>query len=154
MNEPRNAVMLNRFTRTDSLGKRKDDSRGSPVMEESLAPIWSRKLIPSAFIGPKASTATETKMGGVWWRHTSFFPYGRCLSSRTSVWGWWCEIGCCESVLHCGVPRQTPAVLAWNEGKANGAFPVVCKQPSWFFWGSNVKFFLFAHQHEACRLEN
>ena len=80
----------------------------------------------------------EQKCGCVWWRHTSFFSVWSLLQQPTSVWECWCEIGCCESIHYHGVPRKTLAVLPGNEGKAIRSFPVVSKQPSWFFCGRNV----------------
>ena len=66
------------------------------------------------------------------------FRIAAASAAEPHVWGCWCEIGCCESVHHLGVPHKTPAVLSGNEGKAIGAFPVVSKQPSCFFCYRNV----------------
>ena len=128
-------IMLKCCTRTYNLWNRKDDSRGSSVIAESLAPIFSRKILPDhrRILVLRFPPPTEQKRGRVWWRHTSlFYPYGRCFGSRTSVWGCWCEMGCCESVHHRGVPRKTPTALPGNEDKAIGTFPVVSKQASWW----------------------
>ena len=62
MKEPRNAIMLKRWTITDSLWNEKDDSRVSPVTAHSLSPIRSKKRSPLALTGLNVSTATGTKM--------------------------------------------------------------------------------------------